>query len=453
MTPKPARNPVAAREARLLDIGQAFVQACEADETDLLLADGRTLLTRFAGNRIHQNVGTEEAVAVIRVLVDGRLGVATADSFEGEALETARASALAIARASEADPDWPGLPAPRPVTSVDAYDAATGAAPAEARAQFAATVIGAAREKGGEAAGIVEVSEGALAVVSSAGVAVATSHTQAEANALVTCGNGSGWAEAVGMRLADLDAERLGRRATLKADISRDPEPLEPGRYDVILEPPAVGEWLQYLAYVAFSGKDVDEGRSPLAGRLGQAVTGQQVSIWDDALDYRTLPAPFDYEGQPTGRLDLIRDGVAEGVATNHYRARKMGNDASTGHGLPASSSAECLPMHLFMQGGDSSAKHLLAETERGLLITRFHYTNILDPMKTVLTGMTRNGTFLVEDGQIVHAVRNLRYTENVLEALARIDGLSEQMTLVPGPCVVPTVRIREVAFTGTTEF
>ena len=448
-----AKLSVADRETRLLEIGQAVIQASEADETEVLLADGRSFLTRFAGNRIHQNVGSEEASAVIRVVAGGRLGVATADSLEAPALEAARASALAIARASEPDPDWPGLPGPRSTHEVGAYDAATAEAPADERARFAATVIAEAREKDGEASGIVEVSEGALAVVNSAGVAVAASTTQVESNALVTCADGSGWAEAVGTRLSDLDAARLGRRATVKADLSRDPEPLEPGRYDVILEPPAVGEWLQYLSYIAFSGKDLDEGRSPLSGRLGEAVTGNQVTIWDDALDPRTLPAPFDYEGQPTARLDLIRDGVAEAVATNHYRARKMGKDTSTGHGLPASSSAECLPMHLFMQGGDATAKGLLADTDRGLLITRFHYTNILDPMKGVLTGMTRNGTFLVENGEIVASVRNLRYTENVLEALARIDGLSEDLTLVPGPCLVPTLRVRGVNFSGATEF
>jgi predicted Zn-dependent protease len=155
----------------------------------------------------------------------------------------------------------------------------------------------------------------------------------------------------------------------------------------------------------------------------------------------------------PARRLTLIDRGVAKAVTTNTYRARRLGKRRSTGHALPASTGYECLPMHLFMKGGTSSAAALLAGMKRGLLVTRFHYTNILDPMKTVLTGMTRDGTFLVEDGQVVHPVRNLRYTENVLEALGRIDGLSRRLTLLRGQAVVPTVRIREVRFTGTTEF
>jgi len=441
------------RERHLLGLAGAIVQASPADETEVLLADGREFLTRFASSRIHQNVGAEEASAVVRVVVDRRIGVATADSLEDDALTAARESALAIAEASEPDPDWPSLPGPRPVKPVKAYHRATALATAQTRADFAAAVIAAAREKDGEAAGIVQIEEGSLAVVNSRGVAVATSHTRAETNALVTCGDGSGWADGVAMRLSDLDPGRVGKRAALTAEKSRNPKPLEPGRYDVVLEPSAVAEWVQYLAYVAFSGKDFDEGQSPLAGRLGEKVTGEQVTLWDNGRDHRTLPQPFDYEGQPARRLSLIREGVAEGVATNYYRARRLGKRVSTGHALPASSSYECMPMHLFMKGGEASAKQLVGEMERGLLVTRFHYTNVLDPMQTVLTGMTRNGTFWVENGRISHAVRNLRYTENVLAALGRIDGMSKRLRRVPGPCVVPTVRMRGVQFSGATEF
>jgi predicted Zn-dependent protease len=443
----------AERERRLLGFGRAIVEACPADETEVLLADGREFLTRFAGNRIHQNVGAEEASAVVRVVIDRRVGVATADSLEDDALAAARDAALAIAEASEPDPDWPGLPGRRPVKPVKAYHPATALATARTRADFAAAIIAAAREKGGEAAGIIQTEEGSLAVVNSHGVGVVTSQTRAETNALVTCEDGSGWAEGVAMRLSDLDADRVGKRAALTAAKSRDPRPLDPGRYDVVLEPSAVAEWVQYLAYVALSGKDFDEGQSPLAGRLGDKVTGEQVTLWDNARDRRTLPQPFDYEGQPAKRLSLIKNGVAEGVATNHYRARRLGKRTSTGHALPASSSYECMPMHLFMKGGDATAKQLVGELERGLLVTRFHYTNILDPMQTVLTGMTRDGTFWVENGTIVHPVRNLRYTENVLAALARSDGMSKRLTRVPGPCLVPTVRVRGVQFSGATEF
>jgi PmbA protein len=441
------------REARLLEIGTGLAKAGGADEIEVLFIEGRSYLTRFSRNHIHQNVGTEEISAIIRVVIGKRLGVATASSLAPEALAGARQEAVAIARASDPVEDWPGLPPLRPVEPLDAYDAATAEASAELRAQMAGTIILTARGKHGEAAGAVEVEEGTLAVASSAGVAVAGSHTRAEVHTVVTHGDGSGYAEGLSSRVGDIDARAIGRRAARKAAESRGPRAVEPGRYDVILEPSATGEWLEFLSYIAFSGKHFDEGRSPFSGRLGQRVTGEAVTIWDAARDVRGIPQAFDYEGMPTERLTLIQRGVAKAVGTNYYRARRLGKRRSTGHGLPASTSYECLPLHLLMKGGESSIDRLVRETKRGLLITRFHYTNILDPMKTVLTGMTRDGTFLVENGEVVGPVKNLRYTENVLEAFGRIDGASRRLTLVKGPCIVPALRIREVQFTGTTEF
>ncbi|MCX5655146.1 MAG: TldD/PmbA family protein [Planctomycetota bacterium] len=441
------------REARLLEIGRAIVKAGGADEIEVLFIEGRSYLTRFSRNHIHQNVGTEEISAIIRVVVGKRLGVATVSSLAPEALAGARQEAVAIAHASDPVEDWSGLPPPRPVKPLDAYDAATAEASAELRAQMAGAIILAARSKRGEAAGAVEVEEGTLAVASSAGVAVAGSHTRAEVHTVVTCRDGSGYAESLSSRVGDIDARAIGRRAARKAAESRNPQPLAPGRYDVILEPSAVAEWLEFLSYIAFSGKNFDEDRSPFSGRLGQRVTGEAVTIWDAARDVRGLPHAFDYEGMPADRLTLIQRGVAKAVSTNYYRARRLGKRRSSGHALPASVSYECLPLHLLMKGGESSLERLVRETKRGLLITRFHYTNILDPMKTVLTGMTRDGTFLVENGQVVGPVKNLRYTENVLEAFGRIDGASRRLTLVKGPCIVPAVRIREVQFTGATEF
>ena len=441
------------REARLLQVGQRIVAARPAEETEVVLAEGREFLTRFSRSAIHQNVGAEEAWAIVRVVDKKRVGVALSSSLAPGALDAAVASALAMARASEPVADWPGLPPPRPVRTVDAYDAATAEAPADARAHLVSAIIAAAGKKRGEAAGAVEVEEGSMAVVSSRGVAVASSHTRAQAHTVVTCGDGSGYAEGVARSLAALDGRAIGRRAAAKAAMSRAPQPIEPGRYDVVLEPPAVAEWIEYLAYVAFSGKNFDEGRSPFSGHLGEKVTGEAVTIFDSALDRRTIPQPFDFEGMPKGRLVLVARGVAKAVATNFYRARRLGKRKSTASALPASTGYECMPLHLFMKGGTAGARQLVGEMQRGLLITRFHYTNVLDPMKTAFTGMTRDGTFLVEHGKIVGPVRNLRYTENILEALGRIEAMSRHLTLVRGPALVPAVRIRGVQFTGATEF
>jgi len=450
--PLPA-SPCKDREARLLDIAAGIARPGDADEIEAVFLEGRSYLTRFSRNAIHQNVGTEEVWAILRAVVGKRLGVATASSLRPEALAGARDEAVAIARASDPVEDWPGLPPPRPVEPLAAYDAATAEASAEARASMAGSVIDAARAVKGEAAGAVEIEEGTVAVASSTGVAVASSHTRASVHTVVTCGDGSGYAEGQSTRIGDLAARAIGRRAARKAADSRRPQPLPPGRYDVILEPAATAEWVEFLSYIAFSGKTFQEGRSPLSGRLGQRVTGEAVTIWDNGRDVRGMPRAFDFEGMPASRLVLISRGVAKAVGTGYYRARRMRKRRSTGHALPASVSYECLPTNLFMKGGQASLERLIKETPRGLLITRFHYTNILDPLKTVLTGMTRDGTFLVENGTVVGPVKNLRYTENVLEALGRIDGASRRLTLTKSNCVVPAVRIRQVQFTGATEF
>jgi len=445
-------NP-AEREARLLEVGSDLVRRSPADETEVALSEGTSLLTRFSRNLIHQNVGTEEVWAGVRVVTAKRVGVATASSLREEALRGALEEAMAIAKASEPVADWPGLPPPRPVEKIASYDAATAEMSADVRADLAGEIIAAARAKRAEAAGAVEIEESTLAVISSRGVAAAHSHTRVQVHTVVTCEDGSGYAEGLSTHAADLKGRAIGRRAAAKAAESRRPRAIEPGRYDVILEPPAVGEWLEYLSYIAFSGKNFAEGRSPLSGKLGERVTGPDVTIWDNALSPRTIPQALDYEGMPKERLTLISCGVAKAVGTNFHRARRLRKRRSSGSALPSSVSYECLPLHLFMKGGTSSAERLVKDTKRGLLVTRFHYTNILDPLKTVLTGMTRDGTFLVENGEVVGPVRNLRYTENVLEALGRIDGLSRRVALVRGPMVAPTVRIRQVQFTGATEF
>lgn len=442
-----------ARETRLLETAAALLKGSPADETEVVLAEGRSYLTRFSRNRIHQNVGAEDVSAIVRVVRGNRLGVATASSLEPDALEATLGSAVAIADASQPVDDWPGLPGPRPVPELDGWDSETAEAGAAARADVAARIVHASAKQKGEAAGAVRTEDETLCVANSHGTAVAASTTHAEVNTVATLDDGSGYAEGVSRRLADLDGDRIGRTAARKAKTSRKPAAVEPGRYDVVLEPAATAEWIDYLAYIAFSGKDADEGQSPLAGKLGARVTGEAVTLWDNSLDPRTLPMAFDFEGQPKRRIALITKGVAKAVATNHYRARRLGKRRSTGHALPASSRYECFPMHLAMKGGGASRKRLIEATERGLLITRFHYTNILDPMKTVLTGMTRDGVWLIEQGEVVGPVRNLRYTENVLEALGRLDGLSRALTLVRGPVLAPCVRVRDVQFSGATEF
>jgi len=229
---------------------------------------------------------------------------------------------------------------------------------------------------------------------------------------------------------------------------------LEPGTYPVILEPPAVGLMLAYLAMTTFNGKAVLEGRSALATRLGQRVMDPRVQIWDDATDPRTIGLPFDFEGVPKRRLDLVRDGVAVGVAYDSRTAHRAGAP-NTGHALPQPNPFGPMPTNMLMAPGQRSLEELIATTERGILVTRLHYVRVVHPARTVITGMTRDGTFLVEDGRIVRALRNMRFNVSMLEVFSAVEAIGAEGRLVGEELAVfaPPVSARHFTFTGRTLF
>jgi predicted Zn-dependent protease len=212
----------------------------------------------------------------------------------------------------------------------------------------------------------------------------------------------------------------VGAAAADKAVRSERPRPLDPGTYPVILEPAASGTLLLFLAWIGFSGKDVLEGRSCLAGKQGQPVAAPSVSIWDDGTDPRTLGATFDFEGMPKKRTELIREGVFVDAVYDRRTAKRADHPGgSTGHGLPAPNPDGPIPLNLFMGEGEASVPDMIEATDRGVLVTRFHYTNVVNPIESSITGMTRDGTFLVEHGEIVGPVLNFRFTQSILDALS----------------------------------
>ena len=201
---------------------------------------------------------------------------------------------------------------------------------------------------------------------------------------------------------------------------------MEPGDYAVVLEPAATATLVEFLCYIAFNGKELIEGRSPLVGRLGEQVCDPRVTIVDDALTPLLPGVPFDFEGVPKRRVTLIDKGVASGVVYDLASAHAAGTE-STGHGLPAPNPEGAFPLHPCMAPGDTPAEDLVAGMERGLLVTRFHYTNVLNPMDTTLTGMTRDGTFLVEDGRVTSGVHNLRFTQSIFDALSAVEDIGRE--------------------------
>ena len=263
---------------------------------------------------------------------------------------------------------------------------------------------------------------------------------------------GSGYAEQAGVDVASIDPAAIGREAADKARASANPVAVDPGDWTVVLEEYAVVDILSMLAYMGFSGLAVLEERS--FAEPGKRIGSELVTIVDDASEPGAMPMAFDYEGVAKQRVVLVERGVCRDVVWDHQTAARAGRQ-STGHGLPAPNSYGPFPLNLVMSPGSTARDELVGGMDRGLLITRFHYTNPVHPKLAIVTGMTRDGTFLVEDGKIVGPVRNLRFTQSYLDALAGTVAVGRERRTIRGDfggVLVPPIRVEGWTFTGTTE-
>lgn len=425
-------------------------------DVEVVLSRTDSALTRFAGSRIHQNTSRLDGEARVRVVLDGRVGVVATNDLSDDGLRAAAATAGEIAALTPADPHFPGLaPGGQTYATTAGPDEETVGCAPQRRAELVAAAL-AELPPGVEAAGTMETSFQERAVVSSTGIRVYAAGSRAAASVLAQGATSTGWAEAGATSISGLDLAALGRRAGEKVLLGADPREIPAGRYPVVLESGATTNVVQWLGWLAFPGRAYNEHRSGLSGRLGEQVCSPLVTIVDDPLSPLLPGMPFDAEGTPTRRTPLIEAGVAVGVA--HDRATgAVAGTGSSGHGMAAPNPEGGAPTHLLMAAGGASTEELVAGLERGLYVTRFHYTNVVHPVTTSITGMTRDGTFLVEDGQIVGGVRNLRFTQSCMEALAGCEAVGSDVELATdlfyGASLAPAVRLADFAFTSTTAY
>jgi len=440
---------------KIRQITQRVFAHSKADQTEVVVLGEEKALTRFANSRIHQNVAERNVQVRVRAVAGKKAGVAVINDPSDAALQQVAENALEIALLQPDNPDFQSLPAPRPVPDVHAFVQATADCTPEQRANAVSTICKLAIENELVASGAFATQSSEVAVGNSLGVFAYAPATYADLSTVIMSEDSSGYAGTTSMDVRDISPEHVGRKAVDKALRSRNPQSIEPGAYTVILEEEAVATLLSYLSYLGFGALAVQEGRSFMANKFGQRITGQNISIWDDGLDVTGFPAPFDFEGVPKQRVDLITDGVAKAVVYDTYTAGKE-SARSTGHALPAPNTYGPLPGNLFIRAGQCSKEQMLAAVERGLWITRFHYVNPVHPLKTILTGMTRDGTFLIENGEVRGGLKNLRFTQNILEAFSTVEMIGAQTSLRPGffgGNRVPALLIQRFSFTGVTEF
>lgn len=425
------------------------IERSSAEQTEVMVTEFDSALTRFANNGIHQNVAERNAQVRVRVVNGGKTGVASVNQMSERSAEDVLKRAISIA---ELQPEGEVVPLPRPAPSrqVDAWADATANATPEERADLVQAVCGRAAKAGLKAFGAYATSAGQFAIANSLGVYHHHRGTQATVNSVVMGEAGSGYADRGAIDVCDLNKDELADEVISKAQRNQDAQPIEPGVYEVVLEEYAVAEMLEFMSYIGFSALAVQEERSFM--RLGERITGGAVSIWDDGLDATGLPAPFDFEGVPKQRVDLITQGVARGVVYDMQTAQREGR-SSTGHGLPAPNTEGPFAVNLFMQPGNTPKAELAAGIKRGIWVTRFWYVRVVHPKLSIITGMTREGTFLIENGKITRPVKDLRFTQSILEALDGTAAVSNTTKLQIGEFIganrVPALHLKAFTFTS----
>jgi len=441
----------------LQQIAEHVLALSSADQTEVLVQSTDEHLTRFANSTIHQNVSERDVAVRVRSVFGKKIGVASGNDLSDEALRKVVQSAETVARFQQDNPEFQSLPAPQPIEEMNVYVQATAECTPETRAKGVAAICALSRENGLQAAGAFTTSVDEIAIANSLGVSAYHCMTSAKAMTVVMGDTGSGYASDTAMDVSALDLEAIGRTAVDKALRSQHPVDAEPGPYTVILEEEAVATMLFTLGRLGLGALSVQEGRSFMNGRFGEQITGKNITIWDDGHDTRGMVLPFDFEGVPKQKVTLIENGVARNVVYDSFTAGREEGKTSTGHSLPAPNTMGPMSVNLFMAPGKATKEEMLASTERGIWVTRFHYTNPVHPVKTVLTGMTRDGTFLIENGEIARPIKNMRFTQSILEAFANAEMLGAEWKLVRlfggfGSCV-PAAKINGFTFTGTTEF
>lgn len=443
-------------EAALRPAVERALAAATGDEAEALVIGRVEALTRFANNAIHQNMAMTAASLRVRVVAGRRVGAVWTNRLDADGPADAARRASELARMAPENPRWAGFPAAPAAAAAGGFAAATASASPEARARAAALVCRPAAAAGLRAAGYVATAVNEVAVANTHGTWAYHAGTAAEAQAVVLGDAGSGYADRVHADFGRLDVEAVAREALETARQAHAPRDLPAGVYEVVLQPYAVADIVEFLGS-QLTGLAVEEGRSFVAGRLGERVTGEAITLVEDPADPDGLPRPFDFEGVPSERLGLIERGVARAVVYDSQTAARQ-KARNTGHALPAGMPFP-LPMHLRLEAGSASREGLVAGVRRGVLVTRFWYTRWVHPLKTVVTGMTRDGTFWIEGGEVAYPVRNLRFTQSYHEALAGAVALGRDLKLQrldlwdfdAGSTRVPAVRLGAFTFTGAT--
>ena len=438
-----------------------------ADEVELLISGGKSALTRFANNTIHQNVAEENYQVSIRTTFGGRTARATTNKFDDDSIRRCVMASEDLARVQHPDEDL--LPVAGPEAFGDgpklgrAFFETSTIGPHE-RAQAVGKIVGVAKKQGLTTAGIYSTAESVEAVANSRGLLAYYTQTSAEISVTMLAKDSSGWQKFNSPDARNLDPVALAETAAKKAKDSAGPKELAAGKYTVILEPAAVLDLVGFMFW-DWGGQAILDERSFLNNRIGTQLFGKNITITDDTYHPLQSGAPFDGEGVRRKKVALVENGVpkrlvyARGTAEKMKKsehAAKVGPVEVTGHGWPLPNEIGEMPMNIVIGGGTKSVSDMVASTERGVLVTRLWYIREVDPYEKILTGMTRDGTFYVENGKVQNGIRNFRFNESLVHLLANVEELGVPVRASGEESfdmVVPPMKVRDFNFTEVTKF
>ncbi len=418
-----------------------------ADETQVSVGSHRSSLTRIAENHIHQNVSEDNVHLSVTAVIGNKMGAASTNKLDDESIKRVAADAAEIAGFVPPDDELLPRLAPQEYSQVDAYDPAVDNITSMDRARSVAEVVELCKENGLKTAGALSDGSGCSVLGNSSGLFAFHQSSCVNFSMTALGDDSSGWAGRSSHRASEIDTGTLGKIAVEKAIKSREPKAIPPGKYTVILEPAAIS--VIGFMFSGFNALAVDEGRSFLAGKMGQKVLGDNITLISDPYHPLHQGRPFDGDGVPTKRVVLLENGVAANLVYDRLTAKKH-DVQPTGHGSGGRNAYGAYPSNIVMAGGETSLEDMIASTDKGILVTRFWYMRVVDPMKVIVTGMTRDGTFWIENGKIAYGIKNFRFNQNVLDMLNNVEMMSGPT--LAGGIVVPAMKVRDFNFTSGTD-
>lgn len=459
------------------DIFDRVRRFSSADALEVLFSGGRFALTRFAENTIHQNVAEENHIISVRSVFDGRTARAITNKFDDESLRQVVKASERLARVQHADPDLLPIATPDEASGSASQNPAaavavtrhfeeTAAITPELRAEGVRNIVAVANRHSLSTAGIFSSGDSFEGIFNSRGLSQWHMQTSAEVSITMLAQDSSGWQKSNSPNVADLDPLTMAEIAAKKAVDSAHPRDIPAGKYTVILEPSAVLDIVGFMFW-DYSGMAILDQRSFLTGRIGQKLFGENITIFDDVCHPLQSGSPFDGEGVQRHKLELVENGVVKRVAYARATAQRMkrsehrdsvGPIEPTGHGFPLPNEMGEMPLNIvFAPPKDSqNLEQMISSTERGILVTRLWYIREVEPFEKMLTGMTRDGTFLVENGRVRSGVRNFRFNESLIHMLSNVEAMSQPVRASGEESfdmVVPAMKVRDFNFTEITKF